>query len=103
MTKLAEPSTPSGSVENSTTKATDHALQKYDNFTRYGQTRFIVYPCLFIDVLLVPERSPTSENFIQGTRIFGTWIFPLGPAFRRFPPFTHLIAPYRITGKEDFP
>ena len=37
MTKLAEPSTPSGSVENSTTKATDHALQKYDNFTRYGQ------------------------------------------------------------------
>ncbi len=39
MTKLAEPSTPSGSVENSTTKATDHALQKYDNFTRYGQSR----------------------------------------------------------------
>ncbi len=41
MTKLAEPSTPSGSVENSTTKATDHALQKYDNFTRYGQLLFI--------------------------------------------------------------
>jgi len=39
MTKLAEPSTPSGSVENSTTKATDHALQKYDNFTRYGQLK----------------------------------------------------------------
>ncbi len=38
MTKLAEPSTPSGSVENSTTKATDHALQKYDNFTRYGHS-----------------------------------------------------------------
>src|SRR6266576_4834816 len=39
MTKLAEPSTPSDSVENSTTKATDHALQKYDNFTRYGHGR----------------------------------------------------------------
>ena len=42
MTKLAEPSTPSGSVENSTTKATDHALQKYDNFTRYGHVRRVV-------------------------------------------------------------
>jgi hypothetical protein len=26
-------------LRNSTTKATDHELQKYDNFTRYGQTR----------------------------------------------------------------
>src|SRR5665213_3530093 len=25
-------------LRNSTTKATDHALQKYDNFTRYGQS-----------------------------------------------------------------
>ena len=25
---------------NSTTKATDHELQKYDIFTRYGQLRF---------------------------------------------------------------
>ena len=24
-------------LRNSTTKATDHELQKYDNFTRYGQ------------------------------------------------------------------
>jgi hypothetical protein len=26
-------------LRNSTTKATDHALQKYDNFTRYEQAR----------------------------------------------------------------
>jgi hypothetical protein len=31
------PSTPSRLLRNSTTKATDHELQKYDNFTRYGQ------------------------------------------------------------------
>jgi hypothetical protein len=37
MTNPAEPSTPSGSSEKSTTKATDHELQKYDIFTRYGQ------------------------------------------------------------------
>lgn len=36
MTNSAEPSTPSGPFRNSTTKATDHELQKYDNFTRYG-------------------------------------------------------------------
>ena len=36
MTNPAEPSTPSGSSETSTTKATDHELQKYDIFTRYG-------------------------------------------------------------------
>jgi len=36
MTNPAEPSTPSGSSEKSTTKATDHELQKYDIFTRYG-------------------------------------------------------------------
>jgi hypothetical protein len=35
MTTSAEPSTPSGLLRNSTTKATDHELQKYDNFTRY--------------------------------------------------------------------
>jgi hypothetical protein len=34
MTKLAEPSTPSGS-STTTMKATDHELQKHDNFTRY--------------------------------------------------------------------
>jgi hypothetical protein len=28
-------------LRNSTTKATDHALQKYDNFTRYGQARVL--------------------------------------------------------------
>src|SRR6266404_2602606 len=37
MTTSAEPSTPSGSAAASTTKATDHELQKYDIFTRYGQ------------------------------------------------------------------
>jgi hypothetical protein len=37
MTKSAEPSTPSGFRRNSTTKATDHELPKYDIFTRYGQ------------------------------------------------------------------
>jgi hypothetical protein len=26
-------------LRTSTTKATDHALQKYDNFTRYGHLR----------------------------------------------------------------
>jgi hypothetical protein len=36
MTKPAEPSTPSG-PSATTMKATDHELQKYDNFTRYGQ------------------------------------------------------------------
>jgi hypothetical protein len=36
MTTLAEPSTPSGSSPT-TKKATDHELQKHDNFTRYGQ------------------------------------------------------------------
>jgi hypothetical protein len=36
MTKPAEPSTPSGSSAT-TTKATDHELQKHDIFTRYGQ------------------------------------------------------------------
>jgi hypothetical protein len=34
------PSTPSRLLRNSTTKATDHELQKYDNFTRYGQIKF---------------------------------------------------------------
>jgi hypothetical protein len=38
MTKPAEPSTPSG-PSATTMKATDHELQKYDNFTRYGQRR----------------------------------------------------------------
>jgi hypothetical protein len=32
----ARPSTPSGLSQAYETKATDHALQKYDNFTRYG-------------------------------------------------------------------
>jgi hypothetical protein len=32
----ARPSTPSGLSQAYATKATDHALQKYDNFTRYG-------------------------------------------------------------------
>jgi len=39
MTNPAEPSTPSGSSsENKTTKATDHELQGYDIFTRYGHS-----------------------------------------------------------------
>jgi len=29
-------------LRNSTTKATDHELQKYDNFTRYGQRAGII-------------------------------------------------------------
>ena len=33
----ARPSTPSGLSQAYETKATDHELQKYDNFTRYGQ------------------------------------------------------------------
>src|SRR5437016_3970244 len=37
MTIPREPSAPSGFLRNSTTKATDHELQKYDNFTRYRQ------------------------------------------------------------------
>ena len=37
MTNPEQPSTPSGSSETSTTKATDHELQEYDIFTRYGQ------------------------------------------------------------------
>jgi hypothetical protein len=36
MTKLAEPSTPSGLVQYQATKATDHELPKHDKFTRYG-------------------------------------------------------------------
>ena len=44
MTNSAEPSTPSGPFRNSTTKATDHELQKYDNFTRYGQPRLPLVP-----------------------------------------------------------
>jgi len=35
----ARPSTPSGLSQAYATKATDHELQKYDNFTRYGQFR----------------------------------------------------------------
>ena len=38
MTNPEQPSTPSGSSETSTTKATDHELQEYDIFTRYGHT-----------------------------------------------------------------
>ena len=34
----ARPSTPSGLSQAYETKATDHELQKYDNFTRYGQS-----------------------------------------------------------------
>jgi hypothetical protein len=49
MTNPAEPSTPSGSSEKSTTKATDHELQKYDIFTRYGQ---------------YPLRSPTRPSMM---------------------------------------
>jgi hypothetical protein len=35
-------------LRNSTTKATDHELQKYDIFTRYGQgaRAFVVVPSL---------------------------------------------------------
>jgi hypothetical protein len=44
MTNPAEPSTPSGSSEKSTTKATDHELQKYDIFTRYGHPMQLVMP-----------------------------------------------------------
>jgi hypothetical protein len=40
MTKPAEPSTPSGSSAT-TTKATDHELQKHDIFTRYGQSNVV--------------------------------------------------------------
>jgi hypothetical protein len=48
MTNPAEPSTPSGSSEKSTTKATDHELQKYDIFTRYGQPARSTGPALFV-------------------------------------------------------
>ncbi len=37
MTIPAEPSQAFRLLRNSTTKATDHELQKYDIFTRYGQ------------------------------------------------------------------
>ncbi len=57
MTKLAEPSTPSGSVENSTTKATDHALQKYDNFTRYGHGRAAA--------VAMSELGQTEKNSVR--------------------------------------
>jgi hypothetical protein len=45
MTKSAEPSTPSGFRRNSTTKATDHELPKYDIFTRYGHRASLRFAC----------------------------------------------------------
>src|SRR5258708_7590967 len=39
MTIPVEPSAPSGFLRKSTTKATDHELQKYDNFTRYAHVK----------------------------------------------------------------
>jgi hypothetical protein len=42
MTKLAEPSTPSGSFPT-TKKATDHELQKHDIFTRYGHRTIAIF------------------------------------------------------------
>ena len=56
MTNPAEPSTPSGSSEKSTTKATDHELQKYDIFTRYGHDRLVT-------------RS-ASDRLVNGSSVF---------------------------------
>jgi hypothetical protein len=69
-------------LRNSTTKATDHELQKYDNFTRYGHTRPLVAartddclldrsrpaaltsanPSVKIEAPTIPRRSGLSLN-----------------------------------------
>src|ERR1700747_3024480 len=59
------PSTPSRLLRNSTTKATDHELQKYDNFTRYGHRRTLSEMVFKGDVVTVektPERAAAGSN-----------------------------------------
>src|ERR1700747_870726 len=51
------PSTPSRLLRNSTTKATDHELQKYDNFTRYGHSRQQAERTMTTSILKVARKG----------------------------------------------
>ena len=77
MTKPAEPSTPSGSSAT-TTKATDHELQKHDNFTRYGQVGQMVQETEAISgfgTFRTSRHVRSHSDILKVTRMiqFGHW------------------------------
>ncbi|MEH2608694.1 DUF1993 family protein [Bradyrhizobium sp. AZCC 1693] len=65
-------------LRNSTTKATDHELQKYDNFTRYGHRHAVVAGALLAgraphtfsdaepDIPELKARISAAIDFVQG-------------------------------------